>query len=39
MQAAKIQGLNAAIKNIRKISPDLLKEMNREIKVLTKAMV
>ncbi len=39
MQAAKIQGLNAAIKNIRKISPDLLKEMNREIKVLTKEMV
>ena len=39
MQAAKIQGLNAAIKNIRKISPDLLKEMNREIKILTKEMV
>jgi len=39
MQAANLQGLNAAIKNIRRISPDLLKEMNREIKVLTKEMV
>lgn len=39
MQAANLRGLNAAIKNIRRISPDLLKEMNREIKVLTKEMV
>jgi hypothetical protein len=39
MQAANLQGLNAAIKNIRRISPDLLKEMNREIKVLTTGMV
>ena len=34
MQAANLRGLNAAIKNIRRISPDLLKEMNREIKVV-----
>ena len=39
MQAANLRGLNAAIKNIRRISPDLLKEMNREIKVLTTGMV
>ena len=39
MQAANLRGLNAAIKNIRRISPDLLKEMNSEIKVLTTGMV